>query len=261
MFYIWKHSLILTKGKSGEKYHQGDLQQKEISARQSEVRVFVCHLKWGFWPVGIWWYLVVATICHHHSWDQSHLCLFGKACGAISHFYKSKRARYDDWQHCHDMFIDVTLMIIIYQNISFTYYIMTYMYMLYLYSPIIYIYIYLLPNIYYNIYIYIHIYIYWLFTYIYIPIFTYVINLLFTIYILLLTLWSPGNLIRSLWVDEDARRAEFGPVWAVIMAFLQRTRYVIIYILYIYMIYYIYTNALICIYIYTYIHTYIYIYI
>jgi hypothetical protein len=97
--------------------------------------------------VGIWWYLVVATICHHHSWDQSHLCLFGKACGAISHFYKSKRARYDDWQHCHDMFIDVTLMIIIYQNISFTYYIMTYMYILYLYNPIIYIY--LLPNIYY----------------------------------------------------------------------------------------------------------------
>ena len=60
---------------------------------------------------------------------------------------------------------------------------------------------------------------------------------------LLLTLWSPGNLIRSLWVDEDARRADFGPVWAVIMAFFQRARYVFIYILY------------------TYIHTHIYIYI
>ena len=42
-------------------------------------------------------YLVVATICHHHSWDQSRLCFFGKGCGAISHFYKSKRAHYDDW--------------------------------------------------------------------------------------------------------------------------------------------------------------------
>ena len=117
-------------------------------------------------------------------------------------------------------------------------------------------YIYVLPNIY--IYTYID----------YLPIFIYLyLPMLLTYYLPYISyywlfdhqvIWS-----GPLWVDEDARRADFGPVWAVIMAFFQRTRYVTIYILYIYihMIYYIYTNALICIYIYiyTYIHTFIYI--